>query len=387
MTTTASLLYSPNAYSGLAVVPYHERSTEIFHPLHSLVLRDTDHHLLPVLAGECKNTDLLLKDAHLSLRQIGHHGHLNEGSIVFSPDRKKMTTHTHQIHRRGRAILFPDGARFPLAECWTLTLQQNITHLRKTYQRLAVPATATGITRPDRQCSVCLEDLNGNLATCPNQHQVHQACYNGLSAVRRACPECRTQYSPDEVNRLTDTPDRLLLHTRLVYPNETRPNADRRFCGLLKRVYSGCSQNTFAFLDTMDYWVRQPKTDYLLDESNGEPFYNGFERPAWRQLITYFLSQENRDRLKTRALTPNAYNATYGEPEFFADLLRLHPTNATETLEAVRSEEERLALRRACWVQYRLSDPTIETHNILRRYMDKPNLFCVRTQGEEVIEE
>jgi len=366
-------LYSPNAYARLPVVSHHTRFDQPYHPLRTYEVRTGDHQLLSLLTATGLDPDLLLRDGELVLRRVGENGYLEEGAVLFSPDRRLMTTHTNQIHRRGGAIQFPDKSRFPKNECWTLMLNPSITHIRSTYQRRVVEPAQTAITRADRQCSVCLDDLSGDLATCPNQHQVHRQCYEGLNPHRRACPECRTQYSPEEQTRLAVRPDRTLLHKRLIYLNETRPNADRRFVALLKGISTNGETATYALLDTLDCWVRRPRTDYLLDcGDDGTPFFNGFDRPAWRDFLTYYLSAENRDRLVKRDLTPTSYNANYGEAEFLADLLRSHPTDAQEVLARVRTETEKTALRRECWVKHRLTDATPTLLRSLSRFIERP---------------
>ena len=379
-TSQPSPLFTPNAFTNLGVVPYHARGTDPLYPARQLVLRPTDHPLLPILVASCDSRDLMLMDADLCFRQAGHHYYLREGAVLFSPDRTKMTSHTTQIHRRGRAVLFPDGSRYPLGECWTAVLNQRITTIRRTLESVASPV-ATAITRPDSPCSICLEDLNGDLATCPNNHQIHRACFNGLATQRRSCPECRASYAESQATPNGVRP----LHTRIVYPNETRENADLRFTGLLRRLCPSSLTHNHAFLDTLDFWVRKPRTDYLLDcDEAGTPFFGGFDRPAWTAVATYYTSQENRDRLKTRDLSPSTYNANYGEPEFLADLLRAYPSTATEVLAGVRTEAERVALRRECWVQYRLADPLPALRDTLTKYIERPDAPAVRTQMETI---
>jgi len=389
----AEALYSPNAYARLPLISYYNRNDEPLFSLAGYTPRPDDHHLLSLLSSAGVQPDLLLRDCELVLRQEGHgRRHIDDGALLFSPDRKQLTTHTNQIQRRGGAILFPSGQRFPRSECWTLTLNQNITCIRTTYQTRRGPLPDTTITRPDRQCSVCLEDLTGDLATCPNDHQIHHACYDLLgsaaSLTRRACPECRTAYSPAEQERLAANPDRVALHRRLVYPAVSRRDADLRFVGLLRRVLNHYELPILATLDTLDYWVRTPRADYLLDcDEEGTPFYNGTDRPAWRDFLTYYLSAENRERLKKRELNPMSHNANYGEAEFFADLLRQYPLTAQEILAEVRTDAERTALRRECWVQHRLTDALTKINALLNRFIATPDGHYTRVQPEERVVE
>jgi hypothetical protein len=384
-------VFTPNISSRLTAERY-ASSDNAYYALATYNLPENAHSTLFLMRDAGKNEDLTRKDSDLSLCRVGHHGvYLRENDPLYSPDLTKMTTHTDQIRRRGRAVLFSCGSRFPRDECWTLCLTPRISNLRTTYRRVpdAQPIT-TSITRDGNPCSVCLDELDGRLATCPNGHQIHRQCYTGLDHHRRRCPECRAGYSLDEINALAELPDRTLLHKRLIYPNHTRRDADLRFVGLCRRFYGGgANLSLIAYLDSLDYYLRTPRPDYLLNaDEQGVPFFDGFDRPAWVAFHDYYRSRENLDRLKERDLTPNTYNATYDEVSFFADLLTAYPADARERLARAITEQEKASLRRDVWVEHRLL--TYPTHQsfatLITGFINRPASYsCVRLTCDEVV--
>jgi hypothetical protein len=367
----SSNLFTPSATQG---IKYALTYSHYQHPHLPLTHNDNDHHLLRLLTCATSGEELLRRDADLCIQRTDN-VYLEEGAVLFSPNRNLMTTHTNQIRRRGNAVLFPNGDRHPRGDCFTLTLLGKVITLRKTYRKpQELPPTER--TRED-PCCVCLEDLTGNLITCPNRHQIHDRCFQQLDPYRRRCPQCRVEYPPAERNRN----ERVLISTELIYPNETRRNADLRFVGLLRKLhhqYDTTHSGHFdllAYLDTLDLWIRTPRNDYLLDcLPDGTPYFNGTDRPAWREFLTYLTSQENKERLSQRRLTPNSHYDRYDEQRFLADLIASHGVEATQVLAQAHDQDRKDALRRKTYLTHRFTDQSLPL--LIRPLLD---LFNART--------